>query len=516
MPDQEGDDMPDQPDRPNGSYPIIEERPLGPIRRRLMSGLRRDADELPVQQAGTRLVFRVNDRYEMLVGHRAIRGNEPTVVEAMSVAVIDVGRDRPVLARVELPSASPADVFVISVTFLCTVEDPVRVAEQGVRDPAEYLSAYIDREIRMLGHRFGVEGINDLRQAVGAQIMAACEVRPPRLEGIGARLGRIEVQAPDPLVLHEIQKRNRSWDDERAWQDKTLAQRHAEWDQVAKSELERKQRELDHLQAEMEQLRAQQLDRQATVFGYEQNELKQVGDQKLERRATLFSQDQEELKQASEQRLQQAHGEAVVELTRQVQRVTEGGPAAMDAMAKALGELGMREVVDRAIEREQRADDRTDARTERELDREAAQDERQWKREQADKDRVEAARERADRIALEEKRLEVAGEERAWQRSQIDMDRETENARLQAELMRGFVDHGLLDRAPLDANPVIAKALDSVFGSGTLGGSPDDQAADKPPKELPEPEAADKPADPAPGEPPNDAPSDPPVDEEAL
>ena len=496
--------MPDHPDRSQRPYPIIEERPLSPIRRRLLAGLRRDVAELPVQETGTRLVFRVNDRYEILLGHQAIRGSEPTVVEAMSVAVIDVGRDRPVLVTVELPSASPADVFMVTVTFLCTVEEPARVAERGVRDPAATLTAYVSRETSMMGHRFQVEQINDLRQAVTARIMAACQVKPPLLDGISARLGEVDVNAPEPLVEHETQKRDRTWGDEREWQDKTLAHRHAQWEQLARDELDRKEKELDHLRAELEQLRGQQLERHATVFGYERDELKQAGDQKLERRAAIFRHEQDELEQASTHRLQRAQDEFVLEVTRQVQRVAESGPIAMDAMARALGELEMRHVADRAIEREERVSDKTEAREEHAEDRAEAREERQWKRDQADKDREDAARDRADRLALEEKRLEVAHEDRDWQRRQVDKDREVENSRLQADLMRGFVDRGLLDRAPLDAHPVIAKALDSVF-PGALGETPNSKA---PPKELPEGEPADKPT--------VATPSDPPVDEDEL
>jgi hypothetical protein len=485
--------MPEDPDRLQRPYPIIEERPLPPVRRRIL-GLRRDLAELPIQESGTRLAFRVNDRYEMLLVHEAIRGNEPTVVQATSVAVVDVGRDRSVPVTIQLPSLSPADAFDVTVTFLCTVEDPARVADQGIRNPSVPLTAYVSRETSMIGHRYPIEQINELRQVVTARITAACQIKPPMLDGISVRLGQVEVQPPPPLVEQETKIRDRTWTDERQWQDKTLAHRHTQWEQAAKDELDRKQREFEHVRAELEQLRTQQFQERAAIFGYQQDGLRHAADQEHERRAAAFRHEQDELEQESTHRLQKAQEEFVLRLTSEIQRVAESGPAAMDAMARALGEIPMRDVADRAIERDQRASETADA-----------LEERQWKREQADKDRAEAAKDRDRRLELEQKRLEVAREDRDWQRRQVDKDREAENTRLQGDLIRGFVDRGLLDRAPLDAHPVIAKALDNVFGAGTLGEAPDGKA---PPKELSGKEAADEPTD--------VISTDPPVDEDDL
>ncbi len=74
--------------------------------------------------------------------------------------------------------------------------------QNGLTDATAHLRAYLAPEIRTMGQGYQVDAVNDLRVEVMARVRAYCQVRPPRLEGVTALLGDVDVYAPDSLVDH--------------------------------------------------------------------------------------------------------------------------------------------------------------------------------------------------------------------------------------------------------------------------------------------------------------------------
>ncbi|MET8256517.1 SPFH domain-containing protein [Micromonospora sp. NPDC005205] len=183
-------------------YPIIEEVQLDEVRRGLFRRTRRDVGQLPRQRPGTVLVFQVSNRYVIAPGQR-LRGDEPVVVDAASVSVVDV-RQRMVPVRLELPSANPANVFAVRVTFSCRVREAETVVATHA-DMMEDLASYLrqDRQLRALANGYTLEELADARDALSAQIEARFSLKPVELEGVEVLLGDVDVLTPKDLIDFE-------------------------------------------------------------------------------------------------------------------------------------------------------------------------------------------------------------------------------------------------------------------------------------------------------------------------
>lgn len=204
------------------NYPVIEEHPLRPARRRLLLGGKRDLAELPPQEPGTVLVFEGNGRYEAFRERRHLTGAEEAVVAAVSISVVDM-REREVTTTLAIPSNSPADDFTIEAVFRAKVTRPEVVAAAGLTDMAATLRSYLsqDQDLLALGLHCSVEEINEIRGAVRRRVMAYCKVVPPRIEGMDVSLCEVHVPTPNSLRTHSTLVR-----DER-WNQNLVEQRHA-------------------------------------------------------------------------------------------------------------------------------------------------------------------------------------------------------------------------------------------------------------------------------------------------
>src|SRR6476659_5007074 len=89
-------------------YPVVDERRLQPVRRRLLLGGRREPGELPVLPVGGIYVFLVNGDYRPYGRDRHIDFADSNVVDAVAVSVVQM-RPWSVVAELVIPSASAAD-----------------------------------------------------------------------------------------------------------------------------------------------------------------------------------------------------------------------------------------------------------------------------------------------------------------------------------------------------------------------------------------------------------------------
>lgn len=187
---------------PDIAYPVMQEKILSRPAHKFLRGSHRAPTELPVQSPGTVLVFEVNGSYRAL-GRQRLSGRESTVVEALSVSVVNT---RPTIVEVYLkaPSASAADDFVIRVGFRCQVQSPEIVAEYGLRNITDILKQHLARDGALLAKCAAkdTQDIADVRIEAKAQILAYCKVRPPSIVGMRIDLDSVEVFTPRGEVDH--------------------------------------------------------------------------------------------------------------------------------------------------------------------------------------------------------------------------------------------------------------------------------------------------------------------------
>ncbi len=196
-------------------YPILKEQALGPARRRWLLGGRRDPAELPEQMPGTILVFEVNGGYRAFHERRHLTGAEEQVVDAVAVSVVDVRR-REVVVDFEIPSASPANDFLIRTSFRCTVMRPEAIVAAGLTDLPKVLRDYLrgDSEMMTLGMGRSVEEINEVRRHVSARIESYFAVMPPDIEGMRVELSSVQVLTPPRLRDHATEVQGEKWREE--------------------------------------------------------------------------------------------------------------------------------------------------------------------------------------------------------------------------------------------------------------------------------------------------------------
>ncbi|MEV6526356.1 RNA polymerase sigma factor, partial [Longispora sp. NPDC051575] len=119
-------------DEMTARYPIITQQYLNPVPDRGFLGMGkkvRALDEVPKPHAHQVLVYRVGGRYVLDSSRLGMESED--VLAADHVTLVDVGRDRPVTVRLTIPSAEAAD-FTLQVTFVCTVNDAVRVVQNNL------------------------------------------------------------------------------------------------------------------------------------------------------------------------------------------------------------------------------------------------------------------------------------------------------------------------------------------------------------------------------------------------
>jgi hypothetical protein len=193
----------------NFSYPVLDERPLPYIPRKLLRGARRSLSDLPETGPGSVLVFRHGTRYVVFDEARHLTGAEEPVVDATAVYLVDKRR-RDFTIYLTLPSTSPADDFTIRATFRARVTNAERAAEEGPIDITGYLGRHLEQDPKLakLGSDYSVEAIAKVRDLIISRIEAYCELNPVDLPALAVELASATVLTPRELRRHEQDKRD--------------------------------------------------------------------------------------------------------------------------------------------------------------------------------------------------------------------------------------------------------------------------------------------------------------------
>lgn len=209
-------------------YPVITEKSLPPVPRRLFLSARRNAGDLPTVPPGGVYVFKVNGQ-QRLYGDRHVDLGDDMVVDAVAVSVVQ-RRASMITCELSIPSSSAADDFAIAVTFRCQVLAPEVVAESGLMDLSAVLGNHLaqDRDLKSLGQDHRIDDINEVRRRVDAQITAYCMLVPPTVPGMAIELSSVLVHPSADLREQRRRVRNKEWEHEVgridvAWENSEIA-----------------------------------------------------------------------------------------------------------------------------------------------------------------------------------------------------------------------------------------------------------------------------------------------------
>ncbi|MDI5939698.1 MULTISPECIES: hypothetical protein [unclassified Micromonospora] len=195
-------------------YPVLSEKTLPPVPRRLLLPARRSADDLPPVPPGGVYVFKVGGR-QRLYGDRHIDLADDMVVNAVAVSVVQ-RRASMITCTFVIPSISAADDFTISATFRCQVLAPETVAESGLMDLSAVLYNHLaqDRDLKGLGQSYRIDDINEVRRLVDAQITAYCTLVPPAVRGMSIEFSSVLVHPSTELREQRRRVRDKEWEHE--------------------------------------------------------------------------------------------------------------------------------------------------------------------------------------------------------------------------------------------------------------------------------------------------------------
>ncbi|MEU0008997.1 hypothetical protein ABZ079_33220 [Streptomyces sp. NPDC006314] len=232
-------------------YPLVEQREYGRPEKRggiLRKRAMRDDDELPRLAAHQVRVFRVGDEYVEDQGQ--LSADDPVVVEASSVTVVDRRVEVPVLVETRIPSAEAGE-FTVRAWFYCTVTDPCAVVRDGVTDVEALLLAHL-REVPGLTEDGGDLLFVDsaaVRARIDARLTAYHEMRPATVSGLRTRHGLIEVLTPAEMsaIVEEMARDRRERERDRHREE--LEQQAALDRALREAELELKREEIRNLKA---------------------------------------------------------------------------------------------------------------------------------------------------------------------------------------------------------------------------------------------------------------------------
>ncbi|TDB87616.1 hypothetical protein E1264_14120 [Actinomadura sp. KC216] len=374
----------------SSSYPIITEKVLGPAKRGGPRGWgrhRRAGDEIPQIKGEQVRVFLVDGK--PLVDHGRRTDDDPQVVRAAHVAVVDMSRNVEVSVELSVPSED-AKEFTVRTTFLCSVTDPATVVRDGQGDAARALRGYVRSHQRLfqLGLDHPVSAINHVRLLVQTQIEAYVQLKPPVLPGIAAELASVEVLTPDEVrTLHgELSK------------------------QAALHTIESDRVNLEHELAQLKAEHAKQAEENDRRLEIERRK----HETQMQEMRLVMKEQEEHLKR----QMAAAANTFAAEQMDRMHDAIESDPERAALLAQQSGELSMGEVASR-LDRvaEQKAEERRD---ERDRARRLEDEDRAWMRKRADQEyevHMKAEQdERTRRYALEDARqaLELKKLERIY------------------------------------------------------------------------------------------------------
>ncbi|WP_431917432.1 hypothetical protein [Micromonospora wenchangensis] len=192
-------------------YPVLSEKTLPPVPRRMFVTARRSADDLPSVPPGGVYVFKVGGR-QRLYGDRHIDLTDDVVVDAVAVSIVQ-RRASMITCVFLIPSISAADDFTISATFRCQVLAPEIVADSGLMDLTAVLYNHLaqDRDLKGLGQNYRIDDINEVRRLVDAQVTAYCTLVPPRVRGMSIELSSVLVHPSTELREQRRRVRDKEW-----------------------------------------------------------------------------------------------------------------------------------------------------------------------------------------------------------------------------------------------------------------------------------------------------------------
>lgn len=173
------------------AFPVVDSKPLRPLRGGIFRAAKRDHADLPVQPPGTALVFQLHDRF-VTPTSSPLRMDSDLVVEAVAVMVVSL-RLEMLSVIVELPSTQEGTAVLLRTTFKCRVTDPVLVLEAGCFQAHDVLAAHLleDDTLCMLGARHDAVTNFDVSQRILARVQARNVAMPPVVPGLLATLAGV-------------------------------------------------------------------------------------------------------------------------------------------------------------------------------------------------------------------------------------------------------------------------------------------------------------------------------------
>lgn len=275
-------------------YPLVEQREYGRPEKRggiWRKRMTRGDDELPTVAAHQVRVFRVGEEY--VEDHGQLRADDPVVVEASSVTVVDRRIEVPVVVETRIPSAEAGD-FTLRDSFYCTVTDPFAVVRDGVTDVEALLLAHL-REVPGLtedGSDLPVVDATAVRARIDARLTAYHEMRPSVVSGIRARHGAVEVLTPEEMsaYVEEMEKARR--DRERRRRQEEMEQEAALDRALRAAELQLKQEEIRNLQAMRKERHRQEEETLRTAYERGAGAEQQDYELEIERRRNRFTREE--------------------------------------------------------------------------------------------------------------------------------------------------------------------------------------------------------------------------------
>ncbi|MEU5158730.1 hypothetical protein AB0G74_03850 [Streptomyces sp. NPDC020875] len=461
------------------NYPLVLQREYGSPEKRggfLRRRATRNEDGLPPIAAHHVRVFRVGEEY--VTDHGLLRADDPVVLGAASVTVVDLRVETPVTVETRVPSAGTAE-FTVRAVFSCTVTDPCAVVRDGVTDAEALLTAHL-REVPGLtedGRDLPVDASAVLRARIDARLTAYHEMRPAVVSGMRVRRSLVQVFSPEEMTALTADMERARLEQERDLQREELDQEAALKREERKAKLQLKREELRRLQADLEEenRRDEELDKERNRQGLDTLRTR------YERIVGSDAQEHELILKARGNRAARA------ELAEDV-RLIDSDPAAADFLAWQQGDISADELAGRLRqaekERAERRDDgirldREELRRRDELDREERRFgvERDVRREELD--RAERREEAAALRQEEQRQWNLDREDRVLRRqedradaAELRQDRSTwarEQLATRADVFRRAIDRGLFDSVH-DADAFINSLGDVPYDQSPAAG----------------------------------------------
>lgn len=191
------------------AYPIVEQKTLPPVPGRGLFSLRapaRTRSELPSIAASQARVYRSEGEFHVDQGN--LRLDDPVVVRADHVSVVDMARDVEITVSMTIPSSEDVG-FDVHTEFACTVVDAEMVVRDGRASASAFLRGYLNRYDRLhrLTQGLPLSEIDQVREKVQTQIKAFTDLVPPQVDGMLITYVGTDVLTPAPLSEHRATKR---------------------------------------------------------------------------------------------------------------------------------------------------------------------------------------------------------------------------------------------------------------------------------------------------------------------